>query len=330
MGCKEMEVIKVEELQGTLQGILREPHSLNLFLVLRDGDNYSLRKANIEHEKTEPWLRELFSNSIKERIINAEDLIVRKLSDGDDGKNVIYQYDYEDYSKELSLFCGFDINFAVDLDDFDFSKDDIGKLFGYFVYIGSMDKGVLLFKKHYQITLVKSGRGFMRLSRKGGCLEKVPEEDMIRLNDDFQLFKVCDKLFVLNISVLERSMGFFELIRKAAKEAVSLIDGLNIVDDVKKLDGYAGDFSFARKLSQVRYSSPIVRMGIDAGQIISFTKNHPELKSEFKYTDDGAKIKLESKDSCKAFLKLMNDSYLRSELTKLLYETQQKDVLVDR
>ena len=51
----------------------------------------------------------------------------------------------------------------------------------------------------------------------------------------------------------------------------------------------------------------------------------PELAGKFKYSDDGNKIRLDTKKSKDAFLKLMNDSFLRSELTKQYYEASTKD-----
>ena len=78
-------------------------------------------------------------------------------------------------------------------------------------------------------------------------------------------------------------------------------------------------------LSRVKKSSPIFKLGITKEAIIEFTKTTPELAGKFKYSDDGNKIRLDTKKSKDAFLKLMNDSFLRSELTKQYYEASTKD-----
>lgn len=70
---------------------------------------------------------------------------------------------------------------------------------------------------------------------------------------------------------------------------------------------------------------PIFKLGITKEAIIEFTKTTPELAGKFKYSDDGNKIRLDTKKSKDAFLKLMNDSFLRSELTKQYYEASTKD-----
>ena len=43
--------------------------------------------------------------------------------------------------------------------------------------------------------------------------------------------------------------------------------------------------------------------------IVDFTKNTPELAGKFKYSEDGIQIRLDTKKSKIAFLKLMNDAF---------------------
>lgn len=61
------------------------------------------------------------------------------------------EYDYDSYPEELNLFKQFNIEEAVNIDHFNFNTDDLNHLFGYIVYIGSMESGIVLFKKHYPI-----------------------------------------------------------------------------------------------------------------------------------------------------------------------------------
>ena len=58
---------------------------------------------------------------------------------------------------------------------------------------------------------------------------------------------------------------------------------------------------------------------------MEFTKTTSELTGKFKYSEDGTKIRLDTKKSKDAFLKLMNDAFIRSELTEQYYEASAKD-----
>ena len=58
---------------------------------------------------------------------------------------------------------------------------------------------------------------------------------------------------------------------------------------------------------------------------MEFTKTTSKLTGKFKYSEDGTKIRLDTKKSKDVFLKLMNDAFLRSELTDQYYEASAKD-----
>ena len=70
---------------------------------------------------------------------------------------------------------------------------------------------------------------------------------------------------------------------------------------------------------------PIFKLGISKEAIVEFTKNTPELAGKFKYSEDGTQIRLDTKKSKIAFLKLMNDAFLHSELTQQWYDASAKD-----
>ncbi len=93
----------------------------------------------------------MFEEFLETTIVANEDMIVRNLSVADESPNAVYEYDYDSYPEELNLFKQFNIEEAVNIDHFNFNTDDLNHLFGYIVYIGSMESGIVLFKKHYPI-----------------------------------------------------------------------------------------------------------------------------------------------------------------------------------
>lgn len=161
--------------------------------------------------------------------------------------------------------------------------------------------------------------------KKAERFEKLPGVDIIRMNGDAQLLRLGDTIFVLDLKMLERNMGFSTLIQQAAVETVSAIEDLDILDDIEVLRDTLEVPSFARKLSKVKKASPIFKLGISKEAIVEFTKNTPELAGKFKYSEDGTQIRLGTKKSKIAFLKLMNDAFLHSELTKQWYDASAKD-----
>ncbi len=314
-----------DELKGTVSTILGQQHSAQLYLVLKVNDELVLRLADIEDESTAPEIQHMFEEFLETTIVANEDMIVRNLSVADESTNAVYEYDYDSYPEELNLFKQFNIEEAVNIDHFNFNTDDLNHLFGYIVYIGSMESGIVLFKKHYPISLIKRESFLLGAIRSSERFEKLPGEDIIRLNNDAQLLRVGDTIFVLNLKILERNMGFSALIQQAATETVSAIEELDILDDIEVLRDTLEVPSFARKLSKVKKASPIFKLGISKKAIVEFTKNTPELAGKFKYSEDGTRIRLSTQKSKIAFLKLMNDAFLHSELTQQWYDASAKD-----
>lgn len=314
-----------DELRNSISNILEQPHHTQLYFVLKINNELILRLADVEDENTTPEIQRLFEGFLNDAIVFNNDMIIRALSVADESTNVVYEYDYESYPEELNLFKQFRIEEAVKTAHFNFNTDNLSHLFGYIVYIGSMENGIILFKKHYPIFLIKRDTFLLGMSKSSERFEKLPGEDIIRLNNDAQLLRVGDTILVLNLKILERNMGFKDLIQKAATETVNAIEELDIVDDIEILRQSLNEPSFARKLSKVKKASPIFKLDITKESIFEFIKNTPELADKFKYNEDGTRIHLSSKQSKIEFLKLLNDSFLRSELTKQYYEASAKD-----
>lgn len=163
------------------------------------------------------------------------------------------------------------------------------------------------------------------LKKSAERFEKISGDDILRLNGDFQLIRIGDELYVTDVKVLERNLGFNELIFREASTSVGAIGKLGLLEDIQVLKDSAEEVSYARKLSKVKKTSPIFSKNIPKEVIIEFTKTNPGLKNAFKYSDDGLTIRLDTKKSKEAFIKLLNDAFLRSELTKEYYEARAKD-----
>lgn len=316
----------IEEIKDKLSTLLGQPYTVQVYFVLKQDGNLVLRLADIEDEKTEPEVDKLFLEYMTDTVLNNNDLQVCELSTADERTNAIFHYDYTEYPEELEVFQSFDIKQATKkVAKFNFEQDNLSRLCGYIIYIGSMEDGVSLFKKHYPISLIKRDSFLLGAIKSKQRFELVTGDDIIRLNGAVQLFQINGEIFVIDIKVLERNMGFNQLIYKAADETVQAIEGLAIIEDIQVLRDSAEDIAFARKLSKVKKSSPIFKLNISKETIIEFTKTTHDLSGRFKYSENGNEIRLDTKKSKDAFITLMNDAFLRSELTKQFYEAKAKD-----
>lgn len=320
--------MRIEEVKESIGSVLNDSYSMQLYFVLKRENQFVLRLADLEDDSAAPEVQALFTGNIRNQILENEDLQLCQLSTDDERANAIYHYDYETYPDELGVFKNFNIKSATaSIPKFDFTQDDLGTLFGYIIYVGSMQNGIVLFKKHFPISLIKRDSFLLGAVKDKRRFEKVSGEDIIRINGSAHLLKVNDQIYVMDVKILERNMGFTKLIQKAAEQTLTAIEELGILEDIEVLKDSASETSFARKLSKVKRTSPIFKLAISKETIIEFTKTTAELAGKFKYSEDGLTIRLDTKKSKEAFLKLMNDAFLRSELTKQYYEASAKDQL---
>jgi len=75
-------------------------------------------------------------------------------------------------------------------------------------------------------------------------------------------------------------------------------------------------------------SSPVLDLiRTEKENVLKFIGEHRTLKDLIKFNSTGDKVQLSSLKSIEAFVKLLDDDYLKSELTKMLYDSQNKDAL---
>lgn len=319
----------LEDMQEKIKTILDGNYSAQIYFVLRDEPYFKIKLVDIENQQTIPAIKTMFSDYLRNQIVENEDLSLCELSTADERCNAIYCYDYEEYPEELGLFHNFNIEDAVHGEKFSFENDNLSKLHGYIIYLGSMEDGIVLFKKHYPISLIKRDAFLLGAIKSEKRFKKIDGDDILRLNGSVQLMRLEDNIFVLDLKVLEQNFGFDQLIRQAAAAAIESIREIGLIEDIEVLRDAAEDISFSRKLSKVKNASPILKMNIPKEEIVLFTKNTSVLSGKFKYSSDGNTIRLDTKKSKNAFLKLLNDSFLHSELTKLYYDAIAKDNITE-
>lgn len=149
--------------------------------------------------------------------------------------------------------------------------------------------GVLLYEKHYSISLIKRDTFMLGAIKSRGRFEVVKGEDLIRLNGTVQIIRLQGTIFVIDVKVLERNMGFTALIHKAAAETLVEISELDILENMKGLQESVAEIAFARKLAKVHKASPLVTLKIPRQAIIDFTKTNQALPGKFRYNNDGTK-----------------------------------------
>ena len=292
------------------------PIGITVYAILKDQE--IPKKLDIE-DVALPNLQEIFLQSINESIITKQGLDVLKLSDSDERRNVIYEYDLE-VPEELNALEK--VIETEDIPPFNFNHDSFADVNALLIEIGDNENQIVLYKKMATVNVFGRSSYFLKKARER--FEQI-EDEFIRISPGFQLMRYNDTLFVIDLGTIEKFFGFHDVIIREAESSLEVIEQLNILENPEALSELVTDISFARKLTKVANSSPVLQNNIPNYEIISFATTYPSLKNKMRLSNDGSKFNLDTRVSKDMFIKLLNDDFLTSQLTKLYYESLAKD-----
>ena len=291
-----------EELKGIVELSITEEIGIEIYLGLKNGE---IRKANFIDE-VQQEIKNVFIDDIKKNIIETEDSIM-PLSNADERKDVIYHFDYTPVPDDLKFFDDV-LDPKININIFSFKRDKLSNIEFFLFLIGDEENRILLYKQLATVNIYKKNSGiFVRESNNE--FTRV-NNDFLRIVPGFEMFKIYD------------------VIESIAVKEIEKINKIGLVQNADSLKGLLKNTSFARKLSKISEHSPVLGK-IPNANIIAFTKTYPRLKDKFKYTEGDSQIILSTKATMEIFIKLLNDDFLSSKLTRIYYESIAKDVLKD-
>jgi hypothetical protein len=204
---------------------------------------------------------------------------------------------------------------------FSFDTDNLNSITGFVILIGDVHHSIALYKRHHHLSTMKADKSFS-LFRANNRFVKV-KEDILRLSASVDFLQVDDALVATNLKALEDTFGYEEVIRKQANANIQLIEAMNILEDITALVEMANDIKLAKKILRIKTNSPVMQLPM--ATVVNFVSKHKPIMKKFRLSEDGTRLKLDTKVSKQLFLALMNDDFLTSELTKLYYAGLSKD-----
>lgn len=307
-----------EKLKETVQLSINENAGIEIYLGLKNGE---IRKANFIDE-VQQEIKNVFVDDIKKQIIESENPIMC-LSSSDERKDIIYHFDYKPLPNDLKFFDTV-LDPKINTKIFSFEDDKLKNIDFFLFLIGDEKNQILLYKQLASVNIYKKNSGLF--VRKSDNEFTRVNDDFLRIVPGFEMFRINKELYILDLKFLERKFKIYDVIKSAAVKEIENIKKCGILKNAESLNNLLNATSFARKLSKISEHSPVLgKISNDA--VISFTKNYPSLKNTFKYTDDNSQIILTTQKSMMTFIKLLNDDFLSSELTRIYYDSIAKDVL---
>lgn len=270
-----------------------------------------------------PFIKDNFIESIDRNVIDLDATVI-DISEADDRRSVIYRYDL-DVPPDFDHLTAVHSHWVGEekIEFFDIKNDSVSNISALIVRIATPENCVSLYKAMAPINLFQPGTRFF--VKKLNRFERL-EDEFLRISDNFQFFRTDDgEFFVLDLGRIEKLFGFHDVIKNEAKKGADAIREFGVLADVQPLLDLIDDISFARKLTRVASSSPVLKKSVDHGSIIQFCKNYPSLKNKIRFNADESQIVLDTRVSKDLFVRLLMDDYLVSQLTESHYESIAKD-----
>ncbi len=203
-----------------------------------------------------------------------------------------------------------------------YTDENKKNLIGFFIGLNINNSRVWVYQHLYSMArLDKSKHIFAILT--GTTYDEV-SKDLMQIDSRIDVVIADGSIITRKLDLLQRQFGFESYIREGAKQTIQLIDDLGIVTGLEKFVAY-GDkekLTNAKKLLKAK-NSPVLRM--EKKTLLANIEKHRRYSKMFKIEDD--QILISSQKEASAFIKMINDDYVRSELTGQEYDSSTKAVL---
>jgi hypothetical protein len=316
----------MDTIKQKVQALKNSPGTVAvMYFMLRNQTGLYLKKVEVSIETQ----RELTAEVLTELDIyfNEPNIVIRDLTNADQRDNAIYRYDLNETPEQLLLIKHAQ-NDQGQIDDFDHNADLITNLKAIILTIGDGQHTLAIYKHHYPTnTFRRTGFSLWRAGMAQDRFEKL-DQDIVRLSHSIDFFYDGIQLYVTNFKVLEKFFGFKEAIKQQAASEVAQLTNRNLISNIADISHritQIGDITFAKKVIRAISHSPVLQ-SVTNDQIIQFIKAHHTLGKKIKTANDDTQLLLDTQISQNFFMKLLNDDFLKSELTKFEYDADSKDI----
>lgn len=306
-----------ESLKDVIQKINdSDQKNLKVFVMLKSG---KIKNLKISTDVSDSLLKLFVPHLMEEFVTTDTEYKIKPVDEmNDESANTYYFFDTSNMYERLTTFQLFtDTQEVFSFDDASFNDIDV-----FFISIASDNNKIFLYKKHYPINLLKRGK-VLHLFKSNEHIDEL-KEDILRLDRSFQFLSYDGNVLVANLKMLERQLGYSDIIIKNAKDVLQIISSLDFLADMAKLEEMVLTTRIAKKVNQVKNSKVIDVFKADITRVQSFIEKIAELKSSLKFNDDN-KLEVTTKVAVEKLLKLLDDAYLKSELTEEWYNSLNKD-----
>lgn len=310
--------MNVDNLKSILQEILNsDVANIKLYATTKQNET---KKISISSDVSDNLL-ELFKKSIEDMFLDdSKEYRLKSIDDNnDEAAKTYYYFNGENTYERLNVLHNLS---SLDEEVFNFENTNLDDIETFYITISNGEKTIALYKKNYGINVLRRGKTIF-FTKHNENIDEL-KKDILKIDHSFQFMAIENNILIVNLSMLETQLGYDEVITKKAQETVELIASLDFLEDIAKLEEMVQTKKIAKKINLVKNSQVLDIIQSDINKVKTFIDSIEDLKKSLKFTEDN-KLKLNSKVGVERFLKLLDDAYLKSELTETLYDSLNKE-----
>ena len=293
--------------------------SQKIIVVYGLKDDLTVLKLDIHRDHLASLL-DMMKDSIQGNMVDKEYEV--KSYRSSDERKAYYEYDMEEETDEIRLLRETPGN--DDIPAFSFNDNSISELNSLILVITNGENTISLYKDISGVEKIYTRRRYIIKKSEQQFVRET--EDMLSISSSFHMMRLAGVTILTDLEILENRNGFKNIIINQASRDAQRVSDKQIVSNFDYLKtALEGDLSLSKKLVKALAESPV--LGIDNDRIISFSQTNRRLQGKLGYTADNSQIHLTNKKQIQWFLKLLNDDFLRSQLSDEEYESGNKDMI---
>lgn len=305
-----------DEIQSSINSIMSSDvdFGIEMFVCLRGDDGYKIKRLRATDKLLASTKRNL-ANTICNSYISP-DAEYDSSENIADNKKSIYEIIQDSEYQPFSF-----LDKAEGCMDY-YSEGDKKDLCGFLFRINLNDKCFWVYQHVYSVSRIDRSKHIFAYLVKNTYDEF--DNDIVQIDSRADMIIMGSSIITAKIDLLQRFFGFEKYIRAGAQKTIEIIGSMDIVTGLEKFIALENKsrLTNAKKLLKAR-NSPVLKM--EKAVLVDRLKNHSRYKTMFKFEDDH--IVIDSQKDAAAFIKMVNDDIVRSELTGQEYDSSAKSLL---
>lgn len=317
--------MSTKQVKDKLSSIVDDCTGIRVYFVDRTNKIWN---SDIENNVLEEF-RDKFCDSLKTKYTEHENFTCPLLSNYDERKNALFEFDFDEEPFEFSILSqALERKADQPFPDYEVKNAKLENIDAVIVILKNSNGQSVAFYQHvYPVSLLGPDKGVLNLTTHATRVVKL-ENDVLKISTKFVVMLLDGKYYIENVSALETQLKFKDVIHERARTSLEVLKGKGLIEDITKFSCQINDqTAFARKFVKAFKNSPVITQDIPNEDIVKFAMERDYLSQSLKSNDENTQFKLDSINRCRKFLDLLDDDFLKSELTNNNYKARVKDQL---